>query len=477
MKTKGQKVLRAILLSFFLLASAVQQASAEISAKPLDPPFNLKISLDHDQYLDITHNNDPVRLSWMLGYVDTMIISIEKNGQVTGWAAVKVETSTGDRTTTGVFNLTGVYQSGKIIGTWTYTGKLDIPQAPEFYFIADQTFEGSGDFYSTGTIDKNGGKGYMSGEMTWTHEECDQQDKDTRSPTFGQCLKKSTHVDTESFEIQWTGQISGTYCFMLRVKNDWGDSLARFNAITGQVETTCDPEFLEGHLWEPASMNQVIYVGDHIATRNNSSAILQFADMNTYTMSPNTEIVIETPPEQETKLKLVMGRLWNNTKKLLFEGTMEIETSQAVLGIKGTTLVLETDGTTTTLKVIAGDVEFTSKTTGESIMVSTGQQASADSNGLSGITPFDIAAETNSWLPYVEDPSILEPSTGVEHLPKDYYQNTPEVATEKQPGSLRNIWDKTLGRICSSICIFPGLLSIVLMFRAKKTFAIRKEQK
>lgn len=472
MKHKVHKFLIVILLSIVILSSAIQQASAEVSATPLNPPFNLRISFDHDQLLDINHNNDPVRLSWIFSGIDNMTISIGKNGEVNGWAAVHSETNTGDRKTDGTFNLTGIYKSGKINGTWTYTGKLDIPQVPEFYFIADRTFEGSGDFYSSGIIDKNGGKGYMTGEMTWTHEECDKQDNDTRSPTFGACLKKSTHVDTEPFEIKWTGFISGTYCFMLRLKNDWEDSLSRFNAITGFVETTCDPEEID---WEPVSMKQVIYVGDHIATRDNSSAILQLADMNTYIMSPNTEIVILTPPEKETKLQLVLGRLWNNTKKLWYEGTMDIETTQAVAGIKGTTLVIETDGASTTLKVIAGTVEFTSKATGETIEVSSGQQASADSSGLSDITPLDVAVETNAWLPYVEDASVLEPSTGAEYLPEDDYRDDTQVATEEQPGFLKNIWNKTLGRICSSI--FPGLLAVIFMMRSKKSVATQKERK
>lgn len=457
-------LLRGLVLSILLLTTAIQPVFAEIPAAPLNPPFKLMLTFDPDQIRDIRKNNDPVRLSHMLDYIDGMVVSVDKSGYVSGYAKVHSESSMGNSTVDGAFTLTGFYKSGKINGSWTFSGKNDIPQIKEFYFVADRTFEGSGEFFS-GSIDKDGGKGYMSGEMEWTHEECDKQDTDTRSPTFGACLQKSIHVDSDSFEINWTAVPVGDHCFFLRLKNDWGDSMARFNALTGTIETNCDPEELD---WEPAYMKQEIYVGDHIASRNNSSVILQFADMNTYIMESNTEIVIETPPEKETKLQLVMGRLWNNTKKLFYEGTMEIETTQAVAGIKGTTLVMETDGTITTLKVIAGTVEFTSKATGESILVSTGEQASADAQGLSEITPLDVAAETSTWLPYVEDPAILTPSEGAEYLPKDYIPGGSVEAQSNEPGFFRKLWDNTLGRICTGI--IPGLAAVIFTFRRKNGY-------
>lgn len=49
------------------------------------------------------------------------------------------------------------------------------------------------------------------------------------------------------------------------------------------------------------------------------------------------------------------------------DGKMEISTTQAVAGIKGTTLVLTDDGQHSTLKVIEGTVEFTSLTNGKKL--------------------------------------------------------------------------------------------------------------
>jgi hypothetical protein len=450
-----------LVIALVLVSLYMNSVSAENESAPLQPPFSLKITFDSDQLPEIENKNIPMKLSLMLGFTDGMIITIDKTGKVSGRAGVHSESSMGNSKLDGYFALTGTYKSGKITGAWTFSGKNDIPQSQEYYFVADRTFEGSGDFISIGAIDKDGGKGYLSGEMEYSHEECDKQDTDTRSPTFGACLKKAFHVDNETFEIKWTAVPVGDYCFNLRLKNDWEDSLARFNSLTSTVEVTCDPNEED---WIGALLQQELFVGDHIATREYSSAILQFADMNTYIMQPNTEIIIETPPEKETKIGLVLGRLWNNTKKLLYEGTMEIETTQAVAGIKGTTLVMETDGTTTTLKVIAGTVDFTSKITGETIQVSTGQQASADASGLSEINSLDITTETAAWLPYVEDPAILEPSEGAEYLPKDYFVGIPEIESTKEPGFLKKLWNNTLGRVCAGI--FPG--AAVVIFAIKK---------
>jgi hypothetical protein len=76
---------------------------------------------------------------------------------------------------------------------------------------------------------------------------------------------------------------------------------------------------------------------------------------------------------------------------------MELDMSQAVAGIKGTTFVLGETGTTSTLKVIEGTVSFTAKATGQTVDVSTGQTVHADATGLSPVTSFDVNAESADW--------------------------------------------------------------------------------
>ena len=66
-------------------------------------------------------------------------------------------------------------------------------------------------------------------------------------------------------------------------------------------------------------------------------------------------------------------------------------------GIKGTTFVLSDDGTTSTLQVIDGEVQFTSKATGKKSSVVGGSMVSATSVGLGKVQTFDVAKETTEW--------------------------------------------------------------------------------
>jgi ferric-dicitrate binding protein FerR (iron transport regulator) len=94
---------------------------------------------------------------------------------------------------------------------------------------------------------------------------------------------------------------------------------------------------------------------------------------------------------------LVAGHLWINFKKMVTNGTMEVEMGQAVAGIKGTTLVLEQANGVSTLKVIEGTVAFTSKATGQTIDVNAGQTVSANFTGLTPVTNFDVTQESATW--------------------------------------------------------------------------------
>jgi hypothetical protein len=149
-------------------------------------------------------------------------------------------------------------------------------------------------------------------------------------------------------------------------------------------------------------MNTVINVDDHVKTGEDSSAIIGFADMSTFLLKSESEIVITQPPSKDSKIGLVAGNIWVNVKKMMVGGTMEIDMSQAVAGIKGTTLVCEETGSSSVLKIIDGTVSFMSKKTGAVVLVPAGQMVTATANGLGPITPFDITAEA---IKYGVDPA------------------------------------------------------------------------
>jgi hypothetical protein len=91
------------------------------------------------------------------------------------------------------------------------------------------------------------------------------------------------------------------------------------------------------------------------------------------------------------------GNLWVNVKKMLKDGSMEIEMSQAVAGIKGTILVLEERDGISTVKVIKGKVAYESTATGATKMVKAGQELEADADGLGAKARFNVKREKASW--------------------------------------------------------------------------------
>ena len=109
----------------------------------------------------------------------------------------------------------------------------------------------------------------------------------------------------------------------------------------------------------------VLPYGTMIKQQDNSYVLLSFPDMTTFETEKEGIIVLSNPPEKESQIQLLWGNLKVNVKKMLKDGSMDIEMSQAVLGIKGTTFLLKEDGITSSLKVLDGTVQFTSKTTGQ----------------------------------------------------------------------------------------------------------------
>lgn len=172
------------------------------------------------------------------------------------------------------------------------------------------------------------------------------------------------------------------------------DSGARVSDLHGQVEwRPHDDE----EAWSVLHFDTVIPVDAHIKTAEKSQVIISFADMSTFTLEPESEIVISSPAAADSQIKLLWGNLWVNLKKMAKDGSMEIEMSQAVAGIKGTTLVLEETGDQSTLKVIEGRVEYTSRANGDVQYVEAGEMVVATASGLSEKTTFDPKAEEAKW--------------------------------------------------------------------------------
>lgn len=205
--------------------------------------------------------------------------------------------------------------------------------------------------------------------------------------------KKTLYV--ESYNNGMLAQSQYIYTWIVKIEG-YGDSGTRFSSLSGTVEVASEEDFQLGN-WHFAKYDEVLPVNAHIRTGEESSCILSFADMSTFVVKEETHVVLNAPPDKDNKIALVWGKIKANVKKMIKDGSMEIDMSQAVAGIKGTTFVCEDDGTTSTLKVFEGTVEFTSKATGEAVMVGAGQHVSADGAGLSPVTKLDEKAENAVW--------------------------------------------------------------------------------
>lgn len=174
------------------------------------------------------------------------------------------------------------------------------------------------------------------------------------------------------------------------------DSEARFADISGQVEIAPDCD-LTKFSWKFAKTNTIIHINDHIKTAEDSSAIIYFSDGSIFILKPESEVIITIPSYPKSKIGLVFGNIWMNMKKMIKDGSMDVDMNQAVTSIKGTTLICEETGSQSTIKVIGGEVIFTSKATGEKKSIGSKETAFATSSGISDVTSFDVNTELDQW--------------------------------------------------------------------------------
>jgi|GEM_PF-4023908 len=200
----------------------------------------------------------------------------------------------------------------------------------------------------------------------------------------------------------------------------------------------------------------------HIITHDDSNVLLSFADMTSFYMKPNSEVIImKRPPRQSNfmfKMGLVLGDIKVNFKRMFTDQSMDVVMNQAVAGIKGTTLVLHDDGVTSSVKVTDGVVNFKSLATGEVVDVSAGQTVSATANGLSEIQSFDVEAEEATWNEFeTEQITGGEPeSTASQTMPQP--TDTAVDKTSSEGGSNKTLIALVILVIAASAILFSKKL-------------------
>ena len=157
------------------------------------------------------------------------------------------------------------------------------------------------------------------------------------------------------------------------------DSKIRFNDFYGEVKIRPNAE--EDDSYEFVDLDTVIYEDDRIKTEEDSGAILGLEDMSTYVIKPETVLIIHTEEGNVSKIEMIAGTMWCNFKKIAEGKSLEIEMSQCVAGINGTTIIAQDNGNESTFSVTKGKSTVTSKINGIEVVVEEGQTVVMDNNG------------------------------------------------------------------------------------------------
>ena len=148
--------------------------------------------------------------------------------------------------------------------------------------------------------------------------------------------------------------------------------------------------FEEDDSYEFVDLDDVVYENDRIKTEEESGAILGLEDMSTYVIKPKSVLIIHTKEENESKLEMLIGRMWTNIKKVAAGKSIGFEMSHCVCGINGTIVAFEETGGKSDIYLFAGSVTVTSKKGTDKVNLQPGQTSSVGSNGKVAVKEFDI---------------------------------------------------------------------------------------
>lgn len=238
------------------------------------------------------------------------------------------------------------------------------------------------------------------------------------------------------------------------------DSGVRFSDISGLVEILLptgydadgEPIFEDEEGWNYAKLDMQLPYGAKVRLGDKSRIILSMPDMTTYEMrtpeysdDPPVEIILPRKNKGDNVLKLIAGQLWSNVKKMVKDGSMDIEMGQAVAGIKGTIFVLKETSTESRISVLEGEVEFRSKVNNDVVVVFAGEKIAASSFGLQAKEKFDHLAEIKKWdLKYSQ-------------IEKDFLENSKSEYEQRQ--NINAIYT-VIFFLCIAIIVFLFFLVI-----------------
>ncbi len=174
------------------------------------------------------------------------------------------------------------------------------------------------------------------------------------------------------------------------------DSGGRFAGITNEVKVF-PGGVKESQLF--AQLNLGLNFQDHVWTGEESSAIIAFADLSTFLIKDESEVIISNPEGDRSTLEVIAGKLWVNVKKMASGEDIEIKMGESVTGIKGTNITCSTDSKAheDRIQVLRGTALVEVRATHEQIQLEEGQELVVRSGGRTEQKSFDIGVEEKNW--------------------------------------------------------------------------------
>lgn len=222
-----------------------------------------------------------------------------------------------------------------------------------------------------------------------------------------------------------------------------------------------------GYDWYFADLEEDLPINAIIQTGSTGIAVLSLRDMTTFEIPPNSIVAIGGQSKDESRLSILAGHVWTNFKSVIKDGSMDIEMSQAVAGIKGTTFILSEDGETSTVKVFEGEVEFKPHGGGKSVLVTKGKQVSATQSSLGAVENFNIEAELENWSENAQEIT----RKNMKAAQKNSKDNNDKNNYDEEDEEKENVLDR--GIIIAALIVGLVLLGVlvfaVINSRKKKT--------
>ena len=146
-----------------------------------------------------------------------------------------------------------------------------------------------------------------------------------------------------------------------------------------------------------AELDTPLHHGDIIITTGHGGVTLSFSDMSSLEMKPGAIAQLDIKSERKSKIGLVAGTAWVNLKKMVTGGSMEVEMSQGVCGIKGTVLAASVTDAGDEVYLFTSSADVTSKENGETVTLKPGQKALINPAGDMQVDEFDIAEQAKAF--------------------------------------------------------------------------------